>query len=810
MKIKAKSFHFCGYNFNKDNKKITFHYKIEFLNKNSLKFKETIYLKKIPNNKKEVTKKILESLELILGISYYKLYLPPKIFLSSNLSKSQANFWNVVYKKGLGEFLYTNKLDPNQIAKFPYSKVENKPIELKTTNRVLLGMGNGKDSIVAAKLLKDFSCSLFSIETQKNNINTKIINKKLNLGLIKIKRELDPKIFQKHKDSYNGHIPISAIYAFLGLLLATIYDYKYVVVANEYSSNFGNLKYKNETINHQWSKSEEFELLLQNYINNFISPDLRYFSVLRQFYEIRIAQIFSKYKEFFPYFTSCNNNFKIQNKITNKLWCTKCPKCVFVFCILSPFLSKQELKSIFNKNLYKDEKLIPLFSEILGFSKIKPFDCVGTFSESRAALVLASKKYKNDIIIKTFLKKIKSPQKNINEIFKTHKTQNTPTPFRFLGAKNICILGYGKEGEVNKKYINKFYPDLKVKILDKKRDKNYLKKIENHDLAIKTPGINKEKVNIPYLTATNIFFSQCKNLTIGITGTKGKSTTASLIYHILKSAGKKVRLLGNIGSPMLEALLTKIDPNEIFVIELSSYMLDDIEYSPNIAVLLNKFPDHMDYHGNIQNYYLAKDNIFKFQKKDDIAIKPPFNEKINLNTNSIPLLGKHNLQNIKAAIKVCKLLNIPEDKINQAIENFKPLKHRLEYIGKYNDIFFYDDAISTTPESTIMAIKTLKNVDTIFLGGQDRGYNFNKLEKEIKKFNISNIVLFSDNNIIKNTKKFNILKTKSMEDAVKFAFKKTKKNKACLLSTASPSYSIWKNYEEKGNKFQKFIKKHRN
>ncbi len=148
---------------------------------------------------------------------------------------------------------------------------------------------------------------------------------------------------------------------------------------------------------------------------------------------------------------------------------------------------------------------------------------------------------------------------------------------------------------------------------------------------MKTPGIQKAKVTIPYVTATNIFFSEIqknKNLTIGITGSKGKSTTSSLVYEILKAAGKKVQLIGNIGNPMLEVLFKKPDPKEIFVIELSSYMLEDIEYSPNIAVLLNLFPEHMDYHGGTENYYAAKKNIFKFQGTSDIAVYPPFKEKI--------------------------------------------------------------------------------------------------------------------------------------------------------------------------------------
>jgi UDP-N-acetylmuramoylalanine--D-glutamate ligase len=170
-------------------------------------------------------------------------------------------------------------------------------------------------------------------------------------------------------------------------------------------------------------------------------------------------------------------------------------------------------------------------------------------------------------------------------------------------------------------------------------------------------------------------------------------------------------------------------------------------------------------------------------------------------------LGEHNKDNIKAAISVAREFGIKDDIIKLAVKAFKGLPHRLEFVGEFKGIKFYDDAISTTPESTIMAIEALKNVDTIFLGGQDRGYNFAQLEKVIKKYKIRNVVLFpnSGNNIIKNKKSFNVLETKSMEEAVEFAFEFTKKGSICLLSCASPSYSLWKNFEEKGDQFKKFV-----
>jgi len=813
MSPKPIEFHYKKYRILPDNKTVKFDYQITFSNQKPLNFTETIVLPRASQKlKSKEMKPFLESLLIILGISYYKLYLPKNISLPFKLSKEQAEFWNIVYRKGLGELLYRNKLEAKCLAKFPHSKIKIAPSSIEVKDRALLGIGGGKDSIVAAELLKSDGNEFasFLIETQRRDPICDQIIKKIGKPGVKIKRKLDPKIFETHEGSFDGHIPISAIFAFLGLLGAALYEYKYVMVGNEHSSNFGNIKYKGETINHQWSKTAEFEAMLQDYTRANITSDIVYTSVLRQFYEIRIAKMFAENKKYHKSFSSCNRSFRVHKERAGSLWCGECAKCAFTFLILSPFMRKQDLIGIFGKNLLDDESLVPMYRDILGFGKLKPFDCVGTFEESRVALWMSAKNYKNDLVVKKFSSKIKDAKKLSVEVLKTVQALTLPTPFRFLGVENVCILGYGKEGKVTEKYLKKFYPKLKIEILDQARDKNYLKHQGEFDLAIKTPGISKDKLEIPYVTATNLFFSRVKNLTIGITGSKGKSTTASLIYQILKADKRKARLLGNIGNPMLEVLNGKIDPKEIFVIELSSYMLDDIEYSPNVALLLNLFPEHMDYHGGVDAYYDAKDKIFKYQKLGDVALKFPFKEKIPVRDSEIPLIGVHNQKNIQAAISVARLLGVSKESISDAIKNFKPLPHRLEVVGESSGIKFIDDAISTTPESTIEAIKSIKNIKTIFLGGEDRGYDFKELEKQIRKAKIENIVLFPEtgSRILSSTKGLKILKTKSMEEAVKFAYRSTPSGSTCLLSTASPSYSVWKDFEEKGDLFQKFIKKY--
>jgi len=826
---KATFFKFVSYKFEPTKKRIVFNYKIEFKGQETIVFTEVIILPKVPKINdipKEVIEKLLESLHLVLGVSYYKSYCATKVRLKYKLSKKEADFWNKIYKNGLGEFFYQNKLDPKISPKFPFikktnQKIKNTKYRIQNTNsRCLVGIGGGKDSIISTEILKadNFDITGFIVETGKKYDLIEKVSKTIGVNNLNFKRILDEKIYDKHK--YDGHIPISAIYAFLGVFSAVLYRYSYFIVSNEHSSNFGSMNYRGLEINHQWSKSFEFEKLLKDYLDEFIKTDVKYFSLLRPFYEIRIVEMFSKKRKYFPYFSSCNSNFKLESN-SKKLWCDKCPKCVFVFILMSAFLDKKTLINIFGENLYKNRELLSLFKDVLGFGNTKPLDCVGTFEESQSAMFLAKNKFAKDFIMRQLSGNLKFSE----NIFKTQKENLVPESFKFLGMKNVLILGYGKEGKITEKYLKKYYPNLKIGITDEKQNKNYLNQQENFDIAIRTPGIKKELLQIPYTTATNIFFSKVlgKNLIIGVTGSKGKSTVSSLIYEILKVADKNVVLVGNIGRPMLQELLGPVSKNRIFILELSSYQLDDISFSPDIAVITSLFPEHMDYHDSLKNYYEAKKNIIKFQNQNNFFVYNPKNKGVknwlknykgravklstkNLETN---LVGEHNRDNINSAVSVAKILNISDEVIKKAVKNFKGLPHRLEFVGEFKGIKFYDDAISTTPDSTIMAIESLSQVDTIFLGGEDRGYDFRKLEKIIKKHKIRNIVLFpnSGNNILKSKKGYNVLNTKNMEEAVRFAYQNTTKDKICLLSCASPSYSLWENFEEKGNQFKKYILK---
>ncbi len=869
---KPNIFNFDSYSINEKTNTISFLYSFN----NGLKFTETITLRK-PLDWKTINRPLVEriifNLHLALGIGYYKAYCPKKIIISSGiLSKEEAKFWNKLYTKGLGEFFYKNKIDFRDLINFPWQKNKKTiPLPINLKERVLLPWGGGKDSCVSAQLLEEmgYDFTLITLrdsdiqrETAKVSGKNRIIND----------RQIDQGLIELNKTGvYNGHIPISAIYSWTTILSAALYNYRHVAYSNEASANFGNVKYLGEEINHQYSKSLEFENDFRLYLKSFVTADINHFSLLRQFTELKISKLFSKSDKYFSTFSSCNRNFSFTKKAQSR-WCGKCPKCAFTFSQLSAFIERDKLIKIFSKNLFADKSLLPLFQELLGEKRFKPFDCVGTPTEVKASLLLASKKpaWRQDYIIKYFQKNIKATIKNsgklINDALRNSPEHNIPDNFRLT-----LIVGYGLEGKFAYNYLRHKYPDFQFAICDKKpielADKhilkysgiNYLDSIKNYDLIIKSPGVSNLTPEIiaaknsgrEISSITNLFLEKYRAQTIGVTGTKGKSTTASLIFEILKSAGKKVYLIGNIGFDPLEHLLSEPDDKKIFVYELSSYQLENSKYSPHVSVLINIFPDHLPYHNGFNNYFKAKTNITNFQgkndyfifnseypliktlsKKTEARIIPYLNEctiknnniyykkEIIISLSDIKLLGSHNLKNIMAAICVAKIYNVSALTIKKALKAFKNLEHRLQFVGEHKGISFYDDAISTTPESTIAALEVFKDrIDTIILGGEDRGYKFKLLAKRLAELKVSNFVLFPDSGkkiaaeikLVykqKNLESPKMLFTKNMDDVLMFAYKNTKPGKICLLSTASPSYSLFKDFKEKGSLFQKAIKKY--
>jgi UDP-N-acetylmuramoylalanine--D-glutamate ligase len=437
--------------------------------------------------------------------------------------------------------------------------------------------------------------------------------------------------------------------------------------------------------------------------------------------------------------------------------------------------------------------------------------------------------------------------------------------FEVLKNKKVLILGFGKEGRDTFEFLSKIFPEKTFGIADKDKNcklqisnfklrkvkwhlgENYLKALKDYDIIIKSPGI---QIHLPEVekafkeekitSQTEIFFENYKGKIIGITGTKGKTTTASLIYKVLKEGGLKVSLAGNIGKPVLNYLLSS-KKNEIFVYELSSHQLYNLKNSPHVAVFLNVYPEHLDYYKNFNEYLMAKANIALWQTKNDfliynfrdknvreiakkskakkIPIRDYSNVLKNIGIKKIPFYGEFYGLNIACAIEVGKIFGVKKVKIKRAIEKFKPLPHRLEYVGKFKGIEFFNDSLSTIPQTTIAALNSLGDkVQTLILGGYDRGLDFKELAREILKRKIKNLILFPETGdriwreILSNVKDDSELPrailVQNMKDAVKLSFELTPKGKICLLSPASPSFGIFKDYKERGNLFKRYVKYH--
>lgn len=393
-----------------------------------------------------------------------------------------------------------------------------------------------------------------------------------------------------------------------------------------------------------------------------------------------------------------------------------------------------------------------------------------------------------------------------------------------LKNKKILILGFGREGKDNFKFLKKLFPKKKIDIADQKFDKNYLKSLKNYDVIIKSPGIPfkilPKSALSKIITQTEIFFENCPGKIIGITGTKGKSTTSSMIYQILIKGGFKAHLIGNIGKPVLSSLL-KARENDVFVYELSSHQLYNLKKSPQIAVLLNIYPEHLDYYRSFMEYTKAKANIAFHQTKNDFLI---YNSEDKLikeiakksKAQKIPIKGKYYSLNKTAAKAVGKIFKIPQKTISKVLSSFKYLAHRLELVGEFRGITFYNDALATIPEATMAAMEFLGNrVETIILGGFERNIDYKNLAKEVLKSKIKTVILFPTTGekiwkeILKSAKNREVPKhffVDNMKEAVKLSYQNTKSRKICLLSTASPSFSIFKDYQEKGNLFKKYVK----
>ncbi len=385
--------------------------------------------------------KLLNVLHLAAGISYYKAFCPTKIIIENQgLSTAEADFFYKFYLLGLGEFSVENDLGLRDVINFPISR-DTPPTAstLPLPRANVVPIGGGKDSLVSLEILKQSGQGFRPIAINAGPPILAVIEKADCAAPILISRKIDPALFQLNEQgAYNGHVPITGILSFIMAFASILYGYDTVVMSNEQSANEGNMMRNGLAVNHQYSKSLEFEQDFSRFISDNILSGFRYFSLLRPLSESGIAALFARLDKYFPSFRSCNRNFHIAEGQRRYGWCCDCPKCRFVYLALAPFIGKVGMIKIFGHDMLNDETQEEGFRELLGLKGHKPFECVGEIGECRLLLKSLSlmPEWQDDIIITRLGPEIAESGLSLTDLtaaaLTKHRDHNLPTEFERL------------------------------------------------------------------------------------------------------------------------------------------------------------------------------------------------------------------------------------------------------------------------------------------------------------------------------------------------------------------------------------------
>jgi hypothetical protein len=401
----------------------------------------------LPPDRRAAFDAALDLLHLVAGVSYYKAGVPAEIAIENGpLDAATADFLDALYRHGLGEFAYHNKLDLRERIRFPVarrpgesrdqlaspSKSEADPgfgrddeaggdreheLPPSLPRRTLVPIGGGKDSLVSVEMLKAANEPSTAVWVGNSPLIAACAARTA-LPTLNIGRELSPLLFEYNKQgAYNGHIPVTAINSAILAVAAILYRFDAIAFSNERSASSATLEYEGQPVNHQWSKGWEFERRFHDLLSERVAGNLHYFSLLRPFSELAVAERFARSARYDDVFSSCNRNFRILGPRPADRWCGQCPKCHFVFLALAPFMPKPRLLAIFGSNLLDDIALAPAFDALMEYRNHKPFECVGEGIESRAAMValVSRAEWREDAVVARFADEI-APQLDLSEL----------------------------------------------------------------------------------------------------------------------------------------------------------------------------------------------------------------------------------------------------------------------------------------------------------------------------------------------------------------------------------------------------------
>ncbi len=425
---------------------------------------------------------------------------------------------------------------------------------------------------------------------------------------------------------------------------------------------------------------------------------------------------------------------------------------------------------------------------------------------------------------------------------------------------NVAIVGYDVEGQASYRYFSRLNANITIfdeaetlRVTPPKGVKvvcgpSALEELAEgtFDIVMRTPSLSPHKLshikNVS--SATTEFFKTCPASIIGVTGTKGKGTTSSFIASILRAAGKKVHLVGNIGEPALDAL-ADITSGDIVVFELSSFQLWDMQYSPHVAVVLLVEPDHLDVHDDMPDYINAKTNITRWQKPTDMAVYYPhndisqqiarassgvqtpytsapgahvkdgsfyINEQKLCSTATVVIPGNHNLDNACAAITAAWQFTHDVKVITTGLNDFKGLPHRIEYVRTIDNIEYYNDSYSSAPSAAVAAIRAFSNPKIMILGGYDRHIDFTHLAKEVAGGNVKRAIIIGEtkDRIAQALQQqgfhdYELLHQVTMQQIIAKARAAASDNDVVILSPGCPSFDMFKNFLDRGEQFKSVV-----
>lgn len=425
-----------------------------------------------------------------------------------------------------------------------------------------------------------------------------------------------------------------------------------------------------------------------------------------------------------------------------------------------------------------------------------------------------------------------------------------PPAIEFLKDKSVLILGFGREGRSTYNYIRKYLPEKKLFVADGNEQSvddvnvqclcgaDYLSHIGNFQVVMKSPGISFRDVDVPEGTLvtcqTDLFMRYAPCRKIGVTGSKGKTTTSTLIYKMLTSGGVPCRLMGNMGLPVLDYIDDMTD-GMTAVIELSSHQLEFTRTSPDIAVLTNIYEEHLEhYKGRMSGYVNAKLNIVRHQPEDGAfiyngtqgisdyidpdclksrKIAVAEDAPLPFEFDNIHLAGVHNRHDVLYAYTAASLVGVTSDAAKRAVDDFEGIEHRMERVGTFKGITFYNDCIATIPHAVMCAVSAV-HADTLIIGGKDRGIDYSRFAVDLENSGLSVIIgtkttghkiidMMTENNTSKK-----LVKAENLEDAVKSAYELTANGGTCILSPAASSYNEYKNFEEKGRHYKSLVRQY--